>query len=78
MKERHATNELVVVPFAAPPRPVADDPLLTTVEAAELLGCKTRKVQYLVAQGTLPAVRYMRGYRFRRSAILSFITRHEF
>jgi excisionase family DNA binding protein len=66
------------IPFERRPAPTADEGALLTVnEAAALLGCKARKVQYLAASGALPAVRYMRGLRFRRSAILAFIAQHE-
>ncbi len=67
-----------IVPFDREETPRAsDDVLLTSDEAAALLRCSVRKLQYLVASGELRAVRIGRILRFRRSALLAFIERHE-
>jgi excisionase family DNA binding protein len=46
-----------------------DDALLTTGEAAKILGVSVRAVQLAISEGRLNAEKYGRDYLIRRSAL---------
>lgn len=49
------------------------EPLLSDAEAAELLGLHPKTLQRLSRQGELPAIRIGRFWRYRASALNSWI-----
>lgn len=51
------------------------EPLLTSAEAAEVLGISTRTLQRLVSDEELPAARIGSGFRFRRADLEAFTAR---
>ncbi len=51
------------------------DRLLTSQEAAELLGLPERTVRHLARTGKIPAARFGRQYRFRRDLLLELASR---
>jgi excisionase family DNA binding protein len=52
------------------------EPLLTTKEAAAILGVSERHLQYEVARGRISVVRLSRNVRFNRKDLRSYIERH--
>jgi len=53
--------------------PIAFEPLLSDVQAGELLGLHPKTIQRLARTGKLPAVRVGRYWRFRASALNAWI-----
>lgn len=53
--------------------PIIFEPLLSDVEAGELLGLHPKTVQRLSRNGELPAIRVGRYWRFRASALNTWI-----
>ena len=57
--------------------PAIKHQLLTRTEAAEALRYSTRKIDYLIAEGDLPAVRIGRSVRITEAALERFIKARE-
>jgi excisionase family DNA binding protein len=53
--------------------PIIFEPLLSDVEAGELLGIHPKTVQRLARNGELPAIHVGRYWRFRASALNAWI-----
>jgi excisionase family DNA binding protein len=56
-----------------PQTPIIFEPLLSDVEAGELLGIHPKTVQRLARNGELPGIRVGRYWRFRASALNAWI-----
>lgn len=59
------------------PPMLANNQLMTRIEAAEALSISLRKLDLLTESGDLQAVRIGRAVRFRRAALELFIEIHE-
>lgn len=55
---------------------MADDTLLTTAQAADMLATSTTTVRRMFHDGDLPAIRHRGTLKFRRSAINAYIDAH--